>query len=403
MGVNSYEKNGKVFWKVYIDIRSRQNRQLRLQKRLSGFETEKEAQIEDRRQLRELTARLSCLEGKGMRWRDVIDRWETYQELYPSGRYVETTYRDYCSSLRKWTSSWLDKMASDINRGDGREMIRFMQEEGKNAKFCKGIKNAINTIYKWGIEEKLINGVHLTPVHDVDIERDREEKMPEILTLEEIRALLRKAREQNHPWYPVWVGASLTGCRSGELQELRKSDLEIISREQAFVQDKLPIDKRRYGQIRVRRNWNARAKKIGPTKAGYWRTVPISGEFYRFLIHEIKIETLEPNTHVFPRFRDWILGFQAQVLRAFCIANGIPSVRFHTLRACFATQLISTGIPGTVVMKICGWKDLKTMQRYIRLAGIDEGGATENLQFLPTEEAAMEKVVSLLEFKQKET
>jgi hypothetical protein len=25
-------------------------------------------------------------------------------------------------------------------------------------------------------------------------------------------------------------------------------------------------------------------------------------------------------------------------------------------------------------MKICGWKDLKTMQRYIRLAGIDEAG-----------------------------
>ena len=127
----------------------------------------------------------------------------------------------------------------------------------------------------------------------------------------------------------------------------------MVTREQAAVQDKLSMDKRRYGHIRARRNWNARAKKVGPTKAGYWRTVPISGEFYRFLLHDLKIESLGTDAHILPRFRDWTLGFQAAVLRAFCIANGIPSVRFHTLRACFATQLISTGIPGTVVMKIC--------------------------------------------------
>jgi hypothetical protein len=61
--------------------------------------------------------------------------------------------------------------------------------------------------------------------------------------------------------------------------------------------------------------------------------------------------------------------------------------------------LISTGIPATTVMKICGWKDFKTMQRYIRFAGIDEAGATEALRFIPTQEAAMEKVVSMYDYK----
>ena len=42
------------------------------------------------------------------------------------------------------------------------------------------------------------------------------------------------------------------------------------------------------------------------------------------------------------------------------------------------------------------------MQRYIRLAGIDEAGATESLRFIPTEEAVMEKIVSLYVYKQKE-
>ncbi len=48
----------------------------------------------------------------------------------------------------------------------------------------------------------------------------------------------------------------------------------------------------------------------------------------------------------------------------------------------FATLLISSGVAPTIVMKVCGWKDLKTMQRYIRLAGIEEMGATEGLNLL---------------------
>jgi len=55
----------------------------------------------------------------------------------------------------------------------------------------------------------------------------------------------------------------------------------------------------------------------------------------------------------------------------------------NTLRACFATQLIRNGIPPIQIQKICGWKDLKTMQKYIRLAGIEIKGATESLRVLP--------------------
>ena len=39
------------------------------------------------------------------------------------------------------------------------------------------------------------------------------------------------------------------------------------------------------------------------------------------------------------------------------------------------------------------------MQRYIRMAGIDEAGATEILRFIPTDEAVMEKIVSMVDFK----
>lgn len=45
-------------------------------------------------------------------------------------------------------------------------------------------------------------------------------------------------------------------------------------------------------------------------------------------------------------------------------------------------------------MKICGWKNLKTMEIYVRLAGVNEAGATECLEILLME-VVMENVVSL--------
>lgn len=125
---------------------------------------------------------------------------------------------------------------------------------------------------------------------------------------------------------------------------------------------------------------------------GFTRTPPIK---------HLKIEEKKPEDFLFPRQWQWAKGEQAKILWGFCIANKLPSVKFHALRACFATQLISTGIPATVVMKICGWRDLKTMQRYIRLAGVDEAGATEALRFIPTEEAVMERVVSMYDYRDK--
>jgi len=398
MSVTKYEKDGKTFWRVYLDLRSRKNPTARVQKRVNGFNSEREALTEEKHLLRELTEQLTQLEAKGLRWREVVDRWEDQQRTYPSKSYSPTTIIDHASLMRNWTQPWLNRIASELNRGDGREIDRKAQEAGKTGTFRKRLKNTINVIYKWGIEEKLIQGVHESPVFGLEVRLDRDERRPEVLTSEEIRTLLRKAKEQKHPWYPVWVAAVLTGCRSGELHQIRKNDIEIIPKDQGIKEDQKSFQHRRYGFLRVRRSWNTRFRHTGPTKAGYWRNVPISSEFYWFLMNELQFEKMKPDDYLFQRSWEWDKGEQARVIRTFCLGNQLRSIKFHTLRACFATQLIATGIPATVVMKICGWKDMKTMQRYIRLAGIEEAGATEALRFIPTEEAVMEKVVKLFDY-----
>ncbi len=59
---------------------------------------------------------------------------------------------------------------------------------------------------------------------------------------------------------------------------------------------------------------------------------------------------------------------------------GLPVVRFHDLRASWATMMMSLGVEPIKVMKMGGWKDLKTMDRYVRLGGIDIQGVTDNLK-----------------------
>ncbi len=144
--------------------------------------------------------------------------------------------------------------------------------------------------------------------------------------------------------------------------------------------------------IFVHRNWTNRCG-YGPTKGRYWRAVRIESSQVLQLLTELKVKR-GSEKHVLHHFKTWTDGEAAAILREFCIGSGIPSVRFHTLRACFATQLIRDAVAPAVVMKICGWKDLKTMQRYIRLSGIEVKGATEGLKLLPEREV-MGRVVEL--------
>jgi integrase len=120
--------------------------------------------------------------------------------------------------------------------------------------------------------------------------------------------------------------------------------------------------------------------------------VPISAELER-LLKQLRAGARD-RKWVYPRIIDWQRGESARVLRAFCVGIGITSVKFHTLRACFATQLLCDNIAPILVMKICGWKDLKTLQTYTRLAGIEIEGATDTLKVLPSDEV-MGRVVEL--------
>ena len=63
----------------------------------------------------------------------------------------------------------------------------------------------------------------------------------------------------------------------------------------------------------------------------------------------------------------------------FLAGMSLPQIRFHDLRATWATIMLGKGIPAIKVMRMGGWKEMKTMQYYMRMAGIDIKGITDVL------------------------
>jgi integrase len=368
---------GQKSFSVYVNMRSRPMPHLRFQKRVTGLKTMAEAQRTEKAMVKELTMKVAQGEGHGFTWRMVVDKWAAFVDspYFMDRKYNPSTVSDYVSMMRTWTKDWLDRPAAEICRGDGREVLNRVLVQGRTKAFQKRLKNTINMIFNWGIESKIIRGVTHSPVFGLKIVL-KEDKKPEILKLEEIRHLLREALERNHPWYPIWAVALLTGMRNGELYALKWSDVDLEK-----------------GLITVQRSYNKRTKEFKSTKAGYWRTVPISEELKHLLLHLQQHDGC--SDYVLPRIDLWVQGTQARVLREFCSSIDLSAIKFHTLRACFATQLISSGAEPIKVMKICGWQDLKTMARYLRLAGVDEKGVTDCLKILPLEDGVRSNVVEL--------
>lgn len=384
MAVKEYEENGKRLWMVYLNVRHPKMRNLRRQKSIKGFKSESAALQEEKRLLTKLSLELAAEIEKGPNWEQVLEKWELAMRAdgnhYP---YSYTTIIDYVSCLRNWMGDWLPRYASSLNRADGRAMLSRLEAAGKARNFRKNVKYMVNVIYKWAIEERVITGVNVSPVEGVKLANDKTEKVPEIFTIEEVRTLLREAKSHEHPWYPVWATALLTGMRSGELHALVWSGVDFESR-----------------RITVSKSYDTRMKRVKSTKAGYWRTVPISEELL-LILTELKVEAGD-RAHVLPRHWQWDKGEQARVLRMFCQGVGIRPICFHALRACFATQLLANDVAPARIMKICGWRDLKTMQHYVRLAGVDERGATESSRVLPSDAAVMAEVVNIFDFKRRD-
>jgi integrase len=152
-----------------------------------------------------------------------------------------------------------------------------------------------------------------------------------------------------------------TGLRNGELYALKWDSVDLKKR-----------------IIYITHSWN-KINGLKETKSGDDRVVEIAPSLLPILI-DLKEKTTDE--FVLPRIRDWETGTQAKPLKEYLKTLNLPLIRFHDLRASWATIMLSKGIEPIKIMSMGGWKDLKTMQIYIRKSGINIQGITDKLTFL---------------------
>lgn len=381
MAIKEVTIEGQKFFEVYIDMRSKVKKGARAQKRVYRIKSLREAQAIEKQTIIDCTKDLTKQENVSMTWGELLDLYEITLRSGTAthAKMQANILREQVAFLRRWTHEWYDRDCRELTPGDVRRVMNNLEAENYAKTRLRTMKTAINGVFRFGIDEGHLNGVHASPAQTIQLPKYVDDKPPQILGMAEIQRLLESARADDHPWYPVWFMALNTGMRSGELFAVEWSDVDW--------EKKL---------VTVSKSYNPRMKKVKSTKAGYWRKVPINSEL-EAMLKELRAKTPMHQQEVLPRLSRWANGEAAKFLRDYCILIGITSVNFHALRACFATHLLNAGVSSPVVKKICGWTEEKVMNRYIRLAGLDVAGATETLGFkIPGYDGAARKVAKVV-------
>ena len=285
-------------------------------------------------------------------YRDVLPKFYDVLELSDFSRKTVENYR-LCLNAHT-LSLWGHREIDSIRSEEVRHLIKSTLSE-RSPSQQKNVLKFIRKFFQFAVEEGYLAK---SPVPLMQFRMG--DKIKKVLTETQLRYFLDKAKEFQSPWYPVWVTAVYTGLRNGELF--------------ALTWDKVDLENRK---IVVSSAWNSKDGFKDLTKSGVDRVAEIAPPLLAML-KELKLKSDDTN-FVLPRPEGWIEGRQAEFLRYFLIGISLPPVRFHDLRASWATVMLARGIPPVKVMAMGGWKDLKTMMIYVRKSGIDIQGITDGL------------------------
>lgn len=316
-----------------------------------GIKTEREAKLIERELILEVGKKITA--KKVPNWRTVV---LDYLEECRSRGLSKQTINGYETCLNAHTlEEWGRKFVDTITRDDVEKLHRSAvgdKSQGHQKYMLKCIRLAFGYAFDRG-------HINRNPVPVMKF-KQRSKIMP-VLNEEQARRLLTKAREFNDEWYPHWTVAIYTGMRNGELYALTWDNVDLGAR-----------------LIYVKKAWDKMNGFKEYTKSGEDRVVSIPPELL-LVLQELKLRS-KGEYFVLPRLSKWDKGEQARELRRFLVGIGLPEIRFHDLRATWATLLLSKGVEAVKVMQMGGWSDYETMMIYIRKAGIDIRGSSDVLK-----------------------
>lgn len=355
---------------IRVEARGR-NRSLRAFRNHVGCTSISEAHLLEKKLFRECHDEIRTIELRGILWGDLVKEWYQYtlemRALNPNVRLSREVLEDYQSILRKWTGHLFGRPCSELGADDFEDVFYKLDLSEASRPHKVKLKRLITEVFSIGHRKQLIPRLNQSPVEKIQVGGIRV-KRTEILTLSQVSTLIQSALNNQHLWGRVWAFAYLSLMRSQEIYALQWANINF--------EDK---------HILVNKSFSIKAKRLGlsglkDTKTSDWHYVPINEDLFTLL--QIQRGQTGGTEFVFERSTEWETNKLARGLRKYCAELGLPSICFHSLRACGATHLIQQGLEPAKVMKLGGWKSLKSMEHYIRQSGIDVKGLNENHRIL---------------------
>jgi integrase/recombinase XerD len=244
--------------------------------------------------------------------------------------YSENSIRNYCMHFEEFINCHPNTDASDISPQMIETHMQYLVIERQfGVSSHKGAISAIKFYYERVLKQ---------PKYTYHFEQPREEKkLPKVLSKEEMKLILEQANNLKHEFLLKLTYG--TGMRLEEVIELEWPDINTD---------------RRMILIRDAKNNNDRYVPL-PQKV--LALIPAFREKYKPIKYVIEPEN-KPGKQLADR--------TAQEVFAYCLKkSGIDKpATFHTLRHCFATHALESGVSLRVIQQILGHRSLKTTEIY---------------------------------------
>ncbi len=373
---NIYTLEKKKYYEIYVNKRLPNGKRIQKRKkfdkhgkRISSVTVANRIEYELKREL-EIKCDAVCL----WTWAD----W--HKECLKRMKYTHKhgTLTGYNGDLKKWLSKeWNERGMDEFGKGHVYDFLFSELPASVSQVRRSNLLKRLRKLFELAIEEGIINR---NPAKGIRVKVPAKEQR--VFSSSDAEKLLHEAKQCGHQLYHLWAFALLTGMRNGEIYAVRHSDIDFES-----------------GLVHVNKQFTSK-DGIHEVKGNQNRVIPISQDL-RTLITEMmnegghkeklwkwddpekkneKVPVVWDNL-LLPRIRCWKHGMQSTVLKEFCQVVNMAPVKFHDLRATFITNMLSMGVPLTVVMKIVGHSQMSTTDEYNRLAGVEIKGYTEKLGY----------------------
>ena len=263
----------------------------------------------------------------------ISEKLTQFRKWMKHKRYSESTINTYADSVKQFLMYYSSRDIKSLNNDD---MVEYVHEHI--------VKNKLSFSY----QNQLVNGVKLffREVEKSKIELDklqrprREHKLPNVLSKEEIKAILEAPKNQKHSAMLSLIYAC--GLRRSELLNLKPAD----------------IDSNR--KLLIIRNAKGRKDRIVPISD---KLIEMLRDYYTKYKPEV---WLFEGQNAGEQYSETSLQ---KVLKQTLISAGIKKpITLHWLRHSYATHLLESGTDLRYIQELLGHKSSKTTEIYTHVS-----------------------------------